>query len=741
MPLMTLRKKQESIRPYDSVRRTTCASCPAGCGVKVFLNHGSIVDLFGDEDHPVNKGSFCPKGMLSYFHINHPLRITEPHIRENLDQSFRKVTWEEAIQFTAERMKTIAGQFGMDAVYGFGSETDPFDYLAGGTWFADHFGTANLPSQFFPASFGAGGALTRMFGLPGSRLLMNSPRDWCSSRAILLYGCDLAATDPMTFGPIVDARDRGATLLAVDSKRNVTTSKADLALRIKPGSGAMLLKGLLNLLIGKGVADEDFIGQYTEGFSSLKSDVATASPESVAAECWIDPEELKRMADMIARKRPFQVIAGDWFSRGRLSDEELCLCGALVCLTGSVGIPGGGLNLLNVNPFDWSALASTSTAASGGERDWDAALDLEDVLMNTRKPVRALIAYGNPVARLADARETKAALRDIPLVVHLGSYPDETFQRAHVSFPMSGWLEYEGLQAFGNGRALQWRNKVMDAPGSCRSALDFWTDLALSLEALGELRIPWKTPGTPVDHRAFGDYFLKMNPLTRAASVAALDPDANPPGGLLWPCTEADDLAFEGSRFVKGNVRGRNILFQRDRLYPDTDRRFPTAMGKVTFQRTSTAPTDRGTEGEGDAFPFVVTTGAPVDFSPNLGFFVTDRRSNQARPVVKIHPQIGKLLGIRTGETVTIENTNGSFTAAACLSDEVDPRHVWCFDGMDHEQFHFRGVNPNGLVHRPVGEPNRGAGARVALYRDETVKAKNEADIRRYLAGLKSRPD
>ena len=106
---MTLRKKQESIREYHSICRTTCCNCPTGCGVKVFLKDNAIVDIYGDEEHPINKGAFCPKGLLSYYHLKNTKRIVHPQIRESLNDQFRTVTWDEALAFTS---KKNSGYFG-----------------------------------------------------------------------------------------------------------------------------------------------------------------------------------------------------------------------------------------------------------------------------------------------------------------------------------------------------------------------------------------------------------------------------------------------------------------------------------------------------------------------------------------------------------------------------------------------------------------------------------------------------
>ena len=66
-----LAKKQQTIRPFDAIKYGICANCPAGCGVKAFMNGTTPVDFFGDEEHPLNKGSLCPKGFVLYVAHDH----------------------------------------------------------------------------------------------------------------------------------------------------------------------------------------------------------------------------------------------------------------------------------------------------------------------------------------------------------------------------------------------------------------------------------------------------------------------------------------------------------------------------------------------------------------------------------------------------------------------------------------------------------------------------------------------
>ncbi len=735
-----MRKRQETPRDYDSVRRTTCCNCPTGCGMKVFLKGNVIADIFGDEEHPVNKGSLCPKGLLTLRHLRSPNRIVSPLIRERLDQPFRRATWEEALSFASGRLKELAAEHGRDSLVVYDDGSGPFEYAAGGDLFSRHFGTQNGPYRFLSYPLGGRGSIKRMFGVPASRLLMNSLRDWCNSSCIVLYRSDLAASDPITFGHIIDARDRGAALLVIDTKDTVSSSKATVSLRVTPGSESLVLKGILRILTEDGRVDDSFLGQYVPDYSSFVSWLKDITSEVVSRCCGIRKTDLEKTAGLIGRSKPVQVITADWNTRRYLSDEELFLCGALVCMKGSVGVPGGGLNLMDVSPFPAEALTQgeegTMLVGQGGLPP----LSLEPILLEPPH-IGALIWHGNPCARMAQGKETKGALQKLHLIIHLSSYPNESYRHSHVSFPLSSWLEYSGLVVHNNGRAVQWHHKVIEPPGECKSPLEFWNELARAYGA-GEAVLPGCRDA---DAARIADMLLGQNPHTRNISVERIDPEKNPPGGMLWPSVAETDLEFENSRFVRGDVRGRNILFQRGQDYPLCSKRFPTATGKVAFH-SGTA--EEGTDTvsglatpsclpsvQDGLYPLVLITGLLVDFVEEYGYFVSDRDGWTARLIIKVHPQTGKLLGVKNGENVVMENSRGSITAPVWLSEDVAPGVIWCPEGVDPYQPHFHCESPRSLFDGP--DPHSGAKSftRVTVYRPDQDKMEATRKLLAFLEG------
>lgn len=663
---MVLGKRQFTQREFDQMRRSTCGNCPAGCGIKVYTKEGRIVDILGDEEHPVNKGSFCPKGLLAYLHTNNAQRLTQPMLRLARDASFRRVSWTEAVDFTARRLQEVETAKGRHGCYLHTMPTSPFGHRLGSTYFAREYGTPNGPWRFTPRPLGPDGAIARMFGIEGSRLITNTPRDWANSQCIVIYGLDLAATDPMTLGPVIDARERAAEVIVIDSRTTVTSTKASYALRPRPGTESIVLRGILRLLLDNQWIDEEFIHETINGVDTLRGELAHYPIELVSKDCGIPQVELERVAQVIGKSRPVQVISGGWLAAERFSDDDLRLCGALAALRGSIGIPGGGLHLLNASPFvceEW--LDTDDTAASRG------ALTIEGVLTDYSDSVGAFVLEGDPCARLRGGEDMRHALRQVPFIAVLGTYESATMSHADVVFPMSSWLESEGLLANGNGRSLQWHHRVVAPPGECRSHLEFWSDLSAAFGFAN--RLPWHDAAPGESNRVAVEWALRRNPWTRAVSVNDLDPEKNPPGGVLWPCVDPTDIVFERSRFARGDVRGiPNVLFQRNRDFPLETKRFPTKDGRLTLP-----PSADHTPEVPPTKVLLLIPGIAVDHVEAYSGMAVPR-AGATMPVLSIHPRTAADFGLTEADIAIVYNDRGELKGVVRLTDTVAPGTAAC---------------------------------------------------------------
>ncbi|MBX6423172.1 FAD-dependent oxidoreductase [Thermosulfurimonas sp. F29] len=95
--------------------RTVCVYCGTGCNLLARVKNGSILEVTG-APVPPNYGELCVKGRFGYTFYRHPDRLRKPLMRTDRGQPFREVSWEEALDFVAERLREIRDKDGPEAI-------------------------------------------------------------------------------------------------------------------------------------------------------------------------------------------------------------------------------------------------------------------------------------------------------------------------------------------------------------------------------------------------------------------------------------------------------------------------------------------------------------------------------------------------------------------------------------------------------------------------------------------------
>lgn len=95
-----------------SETRNTCPYCSVGCGVLIYSlgdgaknAHGEVMHIEGDPDHPVNRGTLCPKGAALLDFVRSPSRLTRPEYRAPGSREWKPISWDEAFTRIARLMK------------------------------------------------------------------------------------------------------------------------------------------------------------------------------------------------------------------------------------------------------------------------------------------------------------------------------------------------------------------------------------------------------------------------------------------------------------------------------------------------------------------------------------------------------------------------------------------------------------------------------------------------------------
>ena len=95
-----------------SQARNNCTYCSVGCGTILYsMGDGAknakkkIFHIEGDPDHPVSRGSLCPKGASLVDFVNSPNRVLYPEVREPFTNEWKRISWKEALQRIARHIK------------------------------------------------------------------------------------------------------------------------------------------------------------------------------------------------------------------------------------------------------------------------------------------------------------------------------------------------------------------------------------------------------------------------------------------------------------------------------------------------------------------------------------------------------------------------------------------------------------------------------------------------------------
>jgi formate dehydrogenase major subunit len=111
-PTPALAEVREFKLTRSTETRNTCPYCSVACGLLMYSlgdnaknAKSSIIHIEGDPDHPVNRGTLCPKGAALLDFVNSPSRLLYPEVREPGTNEWKRISWSDAIDRVAKLMK------------------------------------------------------------------------------------------------------------------------------------------------------------------------------------------------------------------------------------------------------------------------------------------------------------------------------------------------------------------------------------------------------------------------------------------------------------------------------------------------------------------------------------------------------------------------------------------------------------------------------------------------------------
>lgn len=697
-----IKKNAKHYRSWEVKRvRTTCPHCAIGCQLDFVVKNGHIVGVDG-ADGPSNHQRLCVKGRFgSYKFIESPDRLTDPLIKDRATGTFRKASWDEALNLIASKFSDIKNNYGSDALAGFAcSRSANEDIYMLQKMVRTAFGTNNTDNcaRVCHAPTVAGLAITL-----GSGAMTNTIADVTQeSEVIMLVGSNPEEAHPVMGMQIRGAVQRGTKLIVVDPRNIDLAASADVHLQLKPGTNVAFAHGMAHVILEEGLEDKQFIAERTEVdvFEKYKKMVEKYTPEYVGEICHLDPDDIRSAARLYATAKTAAIVYCLGVTEHSTGTEGVMSLSNLAMITGKYGKAGCGINPLrgqnNVQgACDMGAIPadlpgyqkiSNDDVRAKFEKAWGVQLDKNPGLTATEcfpamleGKIKGLFIFGeDPMRTDPNTHHVKEALDCLDFLVVDDLFMTETAKMADVVLPGRAYGEKEGT--FSNTeRRVQRIRKAVDGPGNSRLDTDIFTDL---MNRMGYPQ-PYLTAAEIMDEIA------SLTPSFAGISHARLDSDEVGGNGLQWPCTSKEHPGtpiMHVGQFSRGKGTYSLAEYRPSNELPDEEYPLIMMTGRVLYHYNATAMTDKTPE--------------LMDISGHSFIEINTKDAYEAN--------------IRNGERIRVVSRRGVISSEARVSDKTAPGEVWM-------PFHFLDGNANWLTNNALDNICRAPEYKVCAVKLEKV--------------------
>jgi len=642
---------------------TTCAYCGVGCSFQAEMKGDQVVRMTPYKDGEANHGHSCVKGRFAWGYASHKDRVMNPMVRDNTDDPWREVSWEEAIQYTAKRFKEIQAHYGRKSIGGITSSrcTNEEVYVVQ-KMIRTAFGNNNVDTCarvcHSPTGYGLGTTLGTSAGTQPFDSVMDTD-------VMLVIGANPTAAHPVFASQMKQRLREGAKLVVIDPRKiNLVRSariEAEHHIALSPGTNVPVVNALAHVIVSEGLADDEYIRERCdlESFDAWKAMILKEenSPEEVAKIAGVDAETLRAAARLYGNARNGSIYYGLGVTEHSQGSTMVMGMANLAMLTGNIGRSGVGVNPLrgqnNVQgscdmgsfPHELPGYRHVSgdDVRTQFEKHWGVTIDPEPGFRIPNMFDAAIAGeymgmyiQGEDLAQSdPNTHHVEAALSNMECIVVQDLFLNETAKFAHVFLPGTSFLEKDGT--FTNAeRRINRVRPVMPA----QQGKDEWQITQDLAQAMG-YNMDFASSAAIMDEIA------ELTPTFKNVSFKMLDDI----GSVQWPCNEA---APEGTP-----------IMHIDKF----------VRGKGLFVETDYVPTE---EKANRKFPLLLTTGRILS-QYNVGAQTRRTENNvwHEEDMLEVHPSDAETTGVRDGELVSLASRKGDITLRAKITTRVKPGVVY----------------------------------------------------------------
>ena len=714
--------------PLRVVHAVCSHDCPDSCGTLITVDGtGRAVKIQGDPNHPVTQGFLCGKVAKYLDRVYSPDRVLYPLKRkagvrkgprakgEEL-AAFERVTWDEALDAIAARLKKISDEWGPEAIlpYSYAGTMGVLGYGSMDRRFFHRLGGSQLDRTICAEAGGV--AWNLVYG----KKLGTPTEDFRLAKLIVAWGANIHGNNVHLWPFIEQARRNGARLIVIDPYKTRTAALADWHIAIRPGTDTALALGMMHVILREGLEDRAYIAERTHGFEQLSERAREYTPERVAHWTGMTSAEVEQLAREYATTQPAVLRLNYGVQRTEYGGTAVRAIAMLPALTGAWKHRGGGGQLSTSGAFPWNkkalerpdlakksplgrearivnmSLLGQALTELGEGSDQKSVVSGQNG-SSSEPPVKALFVYNSNPGAVAPNHSAvvRGLLRpDLFTVVHEQFFTDTT-DYADFVLPATTFFEHSDLQGAYGHYFVQASNQAIEPLGEARPNVWLFGQLAQRM--------------------GFEEECFRDTPEEMMSQALAAGPDGhshNP--GMEHITLEA--LQREGHIPLAFHRAPEDEPF-----LPYTSGLAPTPSGKIEFASETLAaqgldpvpaftPATESRWGEGAARYPLEFLGRKADNYMNSTFAnLEGHRKMEARRrhLVEMHPIDAKARGVAEGDAVQVFNDRGTLRLTAKLNDSL-PVGVIAAQ-LDWAKLHGTGENINVLTSERLTDLGAGA--------------------------------
>lgn len=668
----------------------TCPVCGHGCHLLAHVEDGRIVKI--ERDRESFLGGLCERSAAAIDYHYHLERLNYPLKRTGRrgEAKWERIGWEQAMDEIAAKLDSIRNQYGPEAVLVLGGSPHGPGDPAAWKW-CNLWGTPNffhLGKNCGEAEFPIECAMYGYDTIAGWATLLDPSK----TGVLMIWGANPSESQPGLWKGYEWAQSQGTKIVVVDPRPTACTRKADIWLKLRPGTDGALALGMINVIITEGIYDREFVERWCLGFEDLRKLADGYPPERVAEITWVPAETIRQAARLYATA-PAAVltwgVANCHLGSGAGLSSVLGKCW-LRAITGNIDREGGNrlsdppdfTDFLqevnwdrqvshplrtrdNVSADRWPitsvrGLALYKEALSGVyPAGWGAAQYFvypapyavwEAILTGKPYPIKAVFDQGtNTLASVGNARHAYEAFRSENLELHVSMdhFLTPTGALADYVLPATDALERPHLSnLWGMGNSWYGREPVVRPEHERKDDYQLWRDLGVRLG----------------QKREWADTLEEWLDRLLAPAGKTFREFAKGPGHTPEP------------RFRRYEQFGFGTFSGKVELVPSV----LTRLGYDPLEGYREPPwSPVSTPNLAEEYPLILISGSRVRaYHHSSHRQLAKLRQRYPDPLLQVNPVTARNLGISEGDTVVIETPLGKVKQKAQLLDEIHPKVV-----------------------------------------------------------------